>query len=89
MSMMKTQALLYYFGAFIFTGLGILTFVQLHKASYQIEAGTFIVVAALLYYGMVTLYFKGSRKTFLMVNLVLAILALGGIFFNGILFGGH
>ncbi|WP_064093386.1 hypothetical protein [Rossellomorea aquimaris] len=86
---MKTQALLYYIGAFIFTGLGILTFVQLHKASYQMEAGTFIVITALLYYGMITLYFKGSRKTFLIVNLALAIVVLGGIFFNSFLFGGH
>ncbi|PFA62217.1 hypothetical protein CN378_21675 [Bacillus sp. AFS015802] len=86
---MKTQTLLYYIGAFIFAGLGVLTFLQLHKAKYQIEAGTFIVIAALIYYGMVNLFFKGSRKTFLLANTLLAILALGGIFFNSMIFGGH
>jgi hypothetical protein len=86
---MKTQSLLYYIGAFIFAGLSILTLLQLHEAKYQIEAGTFIVIAALIYYGMVTLFFKGSSKTFLMANSFLAILALAGIFFNSFIFGGH
>ncbi|WP_175989354.1 hypothetical protein [Bacillus sp. Marseille-Q1617] len=86
---MKTQALLYYIGAFIFGGLGLLTILQLEKASYKMEAGTFIIAAALIYYGMVTLYYKSRKSTFLMVNLVLAVLALGGIFFNGALFGSH
>ncbi|MDT9024251.1 hypothetical protein [Rossellomorea yichunensis] len=86
---MNTQALLNYIGAFIFGGLSVLTFLQLHDAKYQIEAGTFIIIAALIYYGMVTLFFKGSRKTFLMANALLAVLALGGIFFNSLLFGGH
>ncbi|WP_201714984.1 hypothetical protein [Rossellomorea arthrocnemi] len=86
---MKTQTLLYYIGAFIFTGLSILTFIQLHEAKYQIEAGTFIVISALLYYGMVTLFFKSSRKTFLAANIFLAALALAGIFFNSLIFGGH
>ena len=86
---MKTQALLYYIGAFIFAGLSVLTFLQLHEAKYQIEAGGFIVIAALIYYGMVTLFYKGRRKTFLMANACLAILALCGIFFNSLLFGGH
>lgn len=89
MRWMNTQALLYYIGAFIFAGLSVLTFLQLHDAKYQIEAGTFIIIAALIYYGMVTLFFKGSRKTFLMANALLAVLALGGIFFNSLLFGGH
>jgi hypothetical protein len=87
--MMKTQALLYYIGAFIFAGLSILTLLQLHEAKYQLEAGTFIVIAAVIYYGMVTLYFKGTRKTFLMANTLLAIVALAGIFFNSLIFGGH
>ncbi|MCA1053841.1 hypothetical protein LCM10_02490 [Rossellomorea aquimaris] len=86
---MRTQALMYYIGAFIFAAMGILTFLQLHKASYKMEAGTFIIVAALIYYGMVTLYFRSKRRTFLMANLILAVLALGGIFFNHILFGSH
>lgn len=86
---MNTQALLYYIGAFIFGGLSVLTFLQLHDAKYQMEAGTFIIVAALIYYGMVTLFFKGSFKTFLVANALLAVLALGGIFFNSLLFGGH
>ncbi|TMU87418.1 hypothetical protein FGG79_04635 [Bacillus sp. BHET2] len=86
---MKTQALLYYIGAFIFSGLSVLTFLQLHKASDQMEAGSFIMIAALCYYGMVTLFFKASRKTFFIVNGLLAILALGGIFFNSMIFGGH
>jgi hypothetical protein len=86
---MKTQALLYYIGAFIFGGLGIMTFLQLEKASYKVEAATFIIAASLIYYGMVTLYFKSSKNTFLLVNLILAVLALGGIFFNGALFGSH
>ncbi|XXM72616.1 hypothetical protein ACQ0QQ_01585 [Lysinibacillus sphaericus] len=86
---MKTQALLYYIGALIFGGLGVLTFLHLEKTSYKIEAGTFIIISALLYYGMVTLYFRSRKDTFLIVNLVLAILALGGIFFNHVLFGTH
>ncbi|NQD65052.1 hypothetical protein HP456_03870 [Bacillus haikouensis] len=86
---MKTQALLYYIGAFIFGGLGLMTFLQLEKASYKVEAGTFIIAASLIYYGMVTLYYKSSKNTFLLVNLILAVLALGGIFFNGALFGSH
>jgi hypothetical protein len=86
---LKTQALLYYFGALIFGGLGVLTFLQLEKTSYKIEAGTFIIISALLYYGMVTLYYRSRKNTFLIVNLVLAILALGGIFFNHLLFGTH
>jgi hypothetical protein len=86
---MKAQALLYYIGAFIFGGLGIMTFLQLEKASYKVEAATFIIAASLIYYGMVTLYFKSSKNTFLLVNLILAVLALGGIFFNGALFGSH
>jgi hypothetical protein len=86
---MKIQALLYYIGAFIFGGLGIMTFLQLEKASYKVEAATFIIAASLIYYGMVTLYFKSSKNTFLLVNLILAVLALGGIFFNGALFGSH
>lgn len=86
---MKTQALLYYIGALIFGGLGVLTFLQLEKASYKIEAGTFIIISALLYYGMVTLYYRSRKNTFLTVNLVLAILSLGGIFFNHVLFGTH
>ncbi|MBN8193210.1 hypothetical protein JI667_13750 [Bacillus sp. NTK074B] len=86
---MKTQALLYYIGAFIFAGLSVLTFLQLHVAKYQIEAGGFIIMAALIYYGMVTLFFKGRRKTFILANACLAILALCGIFFNSLLFGSH
>ncbi|BCB03787.1 hypothetical protein [Bacillus sp. KH172YL63] len=86
---MKTQALLYYIGAFIFAGLSILTFIQLHDPVYQMEAGAFIITSALIYYGMITLFFKGNRKTFLMINGALAILALGGIFFNSLIFGGH
>ncbi|CAN7388455.1 hypothetical protein [Rossellomorea sp. LjRoot5] len=86
---MKTQALFYYIGAFIFAGLSILTLLQLHEPKYQIEAGSFIVIAAGIYYGMVTLYFKGTRKTFLLANTFLAIVALVGIFFNSMIFGGH
>jgi hypothetical protein len=86
---LKTQALLYYIGTLIFGGLGILTLLQLEKASYMIEAGTFIIISALLYYGMVMLYYKSRKTTFLTVNLILAILALGGIFFNQVLFGTH
>ncbi|MFI8687190.1 hypothetical protein [Rossellomorea sp. NPDC077527] len=86
---MKTQALLYYIGAFIFAGLIVLTLLQLHDMKYQMEAGVFIVVAALIYYGMVTLFFKGTRKTFLLVNALLAVFALAGIFFNSFIFGGH
>ncbi|WP_226674673.1 hypothetical protein [Rossellomorea aquimaris] len=86
---MKTQALLYYIGAFIFVGLSVLTLLQLHDAKYQFEAGGFIIIAALIYYGMVTLYFKGSRRTFIMANACLAVIALCGIFFNSLLFGGH
>jgi hypothetical protein len=86
---MKTQSFLYYIGAFIFGGLGLLTFLQLHKASYKMEAAAFIIAGAVIYYGMVILYYRSRKNTFLLVNLVLAILALGGIFFNDALFGGH
>jgi hypothetical protein len=86
---MKTQTLLYYIGAFIFGGLGILTFLQLDKVSYKLEAAAFIIAGAVIYYGMVILYYKSRKNTFLLVNLVLAVLALGGIYFNNVLFGGH
>lgn len=86
---MKTKTFLYYIGAFIFGGMGILTFLQLDKASYKMEAAAFIITGALIYYGMVILYYRSRKNTFLMVNLVLAVLALGGIFFNDELFGGH
>lgn len=86
---MNTQALLYYIGAFIFAGLSVLTFLQLHDSKYQLEAGTFIIISAVIYYGMVALFFKGSRKTFFLANAFLAVLALAGIFFNSLLFGGH
>ncbi|MEL3972213.1 hypothetical protein AAEO50_07985 [Rossellomorea oryzaecorticis] len=86
---MKTQTFLYYIGAFIFGGLGILTFLQLDKASYKMEAAAFIIAGAVIYYGMVILYYRSRKNTFLLVNLALAVLALGGIFFNDVLFGGH
>jgi hypothetical protein len=86
---MKTQALLYYIGAFIFGGLGLMTFLQLEKTNYKVEAGAFIIAASLVYYGMVTLYFKVSKNTFILATSILSVLALCGIFFNGVLFGSH
>jgi hypothetical protein len=73
-------------GAGIFGGLILMTFIQLEKAEYRIEALGFIAIAAAVYYILLWLFQKGLNKAFTTVVLVLAVIAISAAVFHHMLF---
>ncbi|WP_409254036.1 hypothetical protein V1502_09095 [Bacillus sp. SCS-153A] len=75
-------------GSGIFGGLILMTFIQLEKAEYKMEALGFIATAAVVYFGLVWIIQKGLRKVFTAAVLALAVLAISAAMFHTILFSG-
>lgn len=86
---MTESKLFNFIGAFIFGGMGLMVFLQLDQAYKMIEAGIFIAVMAIIYFLGVLIYRK-NRGIFVPYIAVLALLAVGMIFLQGLIFGaGH
>jgi hypothetical protein len=73
-------------GAGIFGGLILMTFIQLEKADYRIEALGFIAITAAVYFILLWIFQKGLKKVFSAVILVLAIMAISAAVFHNVLF---
>ncbi len=86
---MAIQRLLYYIGAFIFSGLTILSFIQIKYMDERPAAWLFIAVSAIIYFALVTLYPR-NQKAFVIITAVLAVVSMIGVFSVDHLFqGGH
>ncbi|WP_456271233.1 hypothetical protein [Bacillus sp. AK031] len=73
-------------GAGIFSGMVLMTFIQLHKMEDIIEASGFIAAAAVIYFLLVWMGHKGRKKAFTSVIFVLALLAVTAVLFHHVLF---
>jgi hypothetical protein len=77
-------------GAGIFGGLVLMTFVQLEKINYRMEALGFIAAAAAVYFLLLWMFQKRMTKAFTAAVLVLAVLAVTTAMFHHVLFpAGH
>lgn len=73
-------------GTGIFGGLILMSFIQLEKAEYRMEALSFIAIAAAVYFILLWLFQKGLKKVFTAAVLLLAILAISTAMFHHFLF---
>ncbi|WP_421384998.1 hypothetical protein ACOJQI_09575 [Bacillus salacetis] len=73
-------------GAGIFGGLILMTFIQLEKADYRMEALGFIAITAAVYFILLWIFHKGLKRAFTAVVLVLAIVAISAAVFYHALF---
>lgn len=75
-------------GIFLFGGMALLVPLQLEETYKQVDAGLFIGIMGIIYFLAVLIYNK-NKGIFVPFLAVLAFLAVGMIFLQSLLFGGH
>ncbi|RIW38378.1 hypothetical protein D3H55_02240 [Bacillus salacetis] len=77
-------------GAGIFSGMVLMTFIQLEKAEYRMEALGFIAASAAVYFLLLWIFQRGMKKAFTTAVVILALLAISTAMFHHVLFpAGH
>ncbi|WP_174733418.1 hypothetical protein [Mesobacillus harenae] len=84
---MTDRKVLNLIGAFIFGGIGLVILLQIHQASYRIEAGLFFLLIGIAYYALIWIYRK-KHGAFIPLLAFIGLIAIALVFLQGVLFGG-